>query len=579
MPKKADLRSNVPADPLQALAWVHQRLRCGNFQHDLLSAVRANLRHWQELPNLADRLKGVHAAAEVFDYLGHYDEAKNALAAEGPGQLEEATAVAESAPDDAYVFMRRIWVVLAYATTLYRDEHYDKALDQIEGCQKLIDQFREQAGEADAFLGTRSRLAYARGQIQRQLRNYDQARPDFEQAIVFARRRFVATTPFAEQSVILPPPLNQKQQEQFEAERALAQWTIGKCLALGLGWMDYTTGRLASSIVLLSAGYALLRGTGDVVHRAFATLLIGAAERARAGDDGVALRSAVAVLENGSHVLRAHPTFRLRAAYELALAYYQMPECRARALAEIKILKTGTQGTRRTRETNARWSSAVLTIESRMARLEGRLDEARTLANDAVDAAERAGRAHALLQAEALINCGDVSLSQSQAARERGDDRSARFFSQRAVSSLSDALARGGRNPKIAVVSRLHLTRAHQQNGDMLEAEHARAAATPLESAVEHGYIRALAARVDKELERDRYLFIDGRRVDVDLHKNRKTLELEVFLFKLARARSRNLDQTGDRLGLKPKGVRKLQARLRAAGLLPPARSKPRRSK
>jgi hypothetical protein len=555
-PIDQSLDSDRGLPPPQVLERVHRRLRRGDFGKDLVEAVEANHEHWRALPTV-DALRGLYVAAEVFDYFGDYPRAAELLSAAGRVGVEAfPTSPREAWKADDERLKREIWVAIAQATVLYRLERYSDARVIFDRCNDLLG-----APSAPLLLGTRARLSHSQGQVWRQLHKYAEARKAFGDATHYARLRFKHKTDFAEQQALDDPPFGRNPPPLvFDDQRLLCHWTIGKCLALGLGWIDYTVGQLSSASVLLSAGYALLRATGDVVHRAYATLLIGAVARARAGDDKVRLKEAIDILRDGSNVLREHPRFTLRASYELALAYYRVPEYRRDAEKEIRFLKERFASSPTTR--SARWLSSVLVIESRMMRLLNKHATARKLAEDAVKLAAQANDAdaqHGDILAEAQITLGEAMLDQASAL---GAGTEATGLRQQAIDRFSRAAAMGRDNAKIAAICQLHLARAHGHLGDLRDAQTARETADASLRLVEHGFAHSLAESVDRDLRLRRTFFIDGR--SAALNKDDNADALQAFLIQQAMLRAGN--RWFELVGFTERGGTNAVARLRRRG-------------
>jgi tetratricopeptide (TPR) repeat protein len=325
----------MSTNPHDALEQVHDQIRRGDFDRRVVRTVRTCNPLWQALPDERLRLKGASVSFEVAEYFGHYDEATRYLEQEGPRAVECLRDLVDGAriseEEIRILHKRRIWVAMAYAGGLYRHEDYTKALEVLKGCTDAV-RVLDPAGE-DLF-GTRARLAYSVGQVYRQLHRHEDARRRFEDAVFFANRRFTVKTAYADLPGCAARSVDGRR--DFVQDRMLAHWTIGKSMALGLGWIAYTTGALSSANMLISAGYALLRPTRDGVHRAYATLLLGAVRRARAGDDVEQLQRAITLMEDAAEGLARHPTYTLHASYELALAYCRLESRRSRAREEVR---------------------------------------------------------------------------------------------------------------------------------------------------------------------------------------------------------------------------------------------------
>lgn len=558
-------------DPVAVLNDVHQRLRRSDVGEDLLTLVKTYGDAWRRLEPLDLKLKGAYVEAEVFDHLGHYDEAGETLKTFGKQQHDELVRRirAETTRDeDPAVAKRRIWLVRAYASMLYRMEDYPQALRVLQNCRTAIEVL---ASAEYPLYGTRARLAYSLGQVFRQLCDYAAARSEFEAAVVFARQRFVAKTPNVELPDYPVSQLKDDERAAFDQDRLLAYSTIGKSLALGLGWIAYTTGQLSAASMLLSAGYSLLRETGDSLHRAYAMLLIGAVERALAGSNPARLDESLRLMKDGAQGLERHPAYSLRACYELALAYYKRPEHRQEARRQIGTLKKGLKGTA---QRSARWMSSALLIESRIERLEGNVAHAKRCAQLAVTEAEKAVRQrteplqtgdtrHETL-AEALIALGEAFLAEAHEADQRGDVSKAAAFREHAIMRFQRALPLGGHNPKMAAVCRLHLARAYSLHGSLLDAHMARSAALALTPSVEHGFVHELAAAVSAEIDRRDCLFLDGR--VSTLKKDRHQAALEAFLIRQAKTRGTSPSDWADSIGISETTLKRMESRLLKLG-------------
>jgi hypothetical protein len=537
----------------------HVKLRRGEFDQQLHDLICANRDTWNSLDDEQERLKANYVVAEVFDYFGDYAHAFECLQKTGPEQLEKLKNRNGNAGRDRDLFKRRVWLAIAYAMSLYRSDKFESCIDVLDTCRLAIDDI--DAGRK-ALFGTRARLAHTGARAARQLHRHEEARRGFYEAMVFARKRFVAKTPWAEQSNLESPPFGNtaERRDQFEQHRLLCHWTIGRCLAPGLGYVDYTTGRLSSADTLLSAGYGLLRGTGDVIQRAYAVLLMGAVGRARAGDDLAELEDAIALLQDAANVLKLHPTLTLRASYELALAYYKSPKWRARASDEIRTLKSRAKD-------NPRWMSSALVVESRVERLNGRAEQARNCAEQAVDRAKAAADTHSEILAEALIALGEACASEADQFDKRKQAEDARESRRAAVQHLADALEQRGSNPKIAAVCNLHLAMCHVAQGALLEAHRRREAAAPHLHNVEHGFVIGLAESVDKLLARSGLYVLDVRRES--LNKDDQIAKLEAFLITQALAMSESPARAAEVLGMEPGGMWRAVKRLCEGGYLP----------
>jgi hypothetical protein len=552
--------------PEESLELAHSSVRRGDFETGLLGLVRDQRRSWSGLGSEPLRLKAAYIVAEVLDHFGEYTEVKDLLTVEGPSQVEALGKLNAPPLDerDITLFKRRIWVALAWATVQYRSEHYKEASDILGVCEAAVNIMDP---EKSGMFGTRARVAYSRGQVARQLRQHSVARQSYEAAIIFANRRFVAKTKYAELPDHPFESLTQRQRDAFERDRLLAQWTIGKCLALGLGWIAFITGHLSTAATLMSAGYALLRGTKDGVHRAYVTLLLGAVERAKAGADENRLQSSKEILEDAAKGLATHPTYKFRAAYELALAYYVPHSTRHLAEDSIRELREGLGSGIR----SARWNSSTLVIESRIARLNGNHRSARTLAQRAVDTLK--GAEHTETQSEAYIALGEALLAEAADHRAKKETTNAERALSGAIDAFKSARDGAGQNPKISAVAHLHLADAYRLQGDLAEAYAAYAAwSDRLGGEVEHGFVRSLAQRLANDLAVTEVFILSDGAVNLSTRKADHVARLVAFLLRRAAKKGWTADETAKNFGVTVSTLNKLKQELRVRKLDVPIR-------
>ena len=312
--------------PMSELERLHDKLRRAEFDNELLEEV---VKHDSECRRLeaSDALayvQGRSVVAETFDYFGRYGEAAESLSACNGQELNDFVRKGEDVPGSTPPLLkRRIWLHMSLAQVDYRNEHYDDAVRKLDTCEQAVELLHRSSKQ---LCGTKSRIAYVRGQVLRQRGEYREARQSFAESITWARRRFVVETPFAD----LSEPSNSArtfttdQQVAFDQARLLASCGIGRGQAMGLGWIEGTLGNLAASEMLLNAGYSLLRCTGDWIHRAYCILLLGVVLRARARDnEGLLLHEAKDLMLDAKRGLCDHP-YRLRAAYELSQVYVRL---------------------------------------------------------------------------------------------------------------------------------------------------------------------------------------------------------------------------------------------------------------
>jgi hypothetical protein len=507
------------ADLISEIDATHDTLRRAQFDERLLRCVETREGEWRTLRASDETayIQGRCVAAETLDYFGKYTAAADSLAQDSRSVLEPLlNGDLDKSTETPALWKRRIWLVLAKAQVAYRKEDYDEADTLFRDCERAADRLNP---ESDRLFGTRARLAYFQGQLFRQRGQIVDARAQFASAVSWATKRFIAETGFAELSgppVGLLPTLDPDLQAAFDHARLLANWTIGKCQALGLGWIELTTGNLALANMHLHAGYGMLRGTGDWIHRAYSILLLGVAERALAGTDQRMLTTAIARMNDAKKGLGDHP-FRLRACYELAQAYLRVDKTHE-ARHEIQTMLKALPAPDRANSQERRWRCNGTIVLSRIERIAGNHGAAERIAREAVELAARAdGRAPARIHGEAWTEAR-IALAEAlmERARSASDATLAQPLLEEAIRSLSAACDHAAGNPKTAAVCRFHLARAQTRLGRERDAVDEYLRGVELARTVEHGFVATLRRQTYELIESQSTFFISQSLTYVD---------------------------------------------------------------
>ncbi|HET9370124.1 MAG TPA: hypothetical protein VFO19_07740 [Vicinamibacterales bacterium] len=457
---------------------------------------------------------------------------------------------------------RRIWLTIMFAHVRYRLEDYDEATRYLQGALNRLNSLDP---HQEHFFGTRARLSYSFGQVARQRQRYEEALGHFTDVSEFAAERLREKTPFLE---LHGPPrldhqLDDAQQKTLQKERVLATWTIGKSLAFGVGWIHYTTGNLRVARLAINAGYAMLRPTGDWIHRAYAQLLLAAAERARGGGDSRRLAKAVNRVAESEAGLAAHPSFSGRAAYERALCLLHMkdPAGARAAIARARAHFDAAARTPSPRRSDpggqvpkaTRWLCSLFVLESRAHRLEGRKPDAIRAAGQAYTKAVE-GR-HISSQIDALLARAEVAI-EPDPDRAGGPRRKDELG--RAVSDIHDAqaLLQAHPNPKMEAACCLHLARAHWRLEQHAEARQFFGIwLQEYADRVQHGFLHTLADEIADEIA------VTGDRFSVlctteNLNFAQHEARLRAFLIKTAGERARTPADQARLLGVGERTLR-----------------------
>jgi len=511
---------------MSELERLHKKLRRAEFDNKLLEEVVKHDSEWRQLEasDAFAYLQGRSVVAETFDYFGRYGDAAESLSACDGQELDQFVRKGEDVPGSTTPLLkRRIWLHMSLAQVDYRNEHYDDAVRKLDSCEqavKLLDPSNKQ------LCGTRSRIAYIRGQVLRQKGEYQEARQSLVESITWARRRFVMKTPFADLSepANSPRTFTADQQVAFDQARLLASSGIGRAQAMGLGWIEGTLGNLAASEMLLNAGYSLLRCTGDWIHRAYCILLLGVVLRARARDNQVSLLDeAKDLMLDAKHGLCDHP-YRLRASYELSQVYVRLGDTRS-AVREIdEAIKYLPQ---KDDPRKSRWECNIKIVQSRIERMVGNYDRAERFANEAIRLAsgrdtDRPTSGYKEAWVEARIAHGEALLALSTVPAKA---ESRKQLVEQALNAFAWARHRSAPNPKVVAVCGLHAARAHLMLGSVREAWVGWSAWDDnLRCHVQHGFVQSLADDVKTRIDDESTFFVSQ---DFLRHKSEEYSEIE----------------------------------------------------
>lgn len=495
--------------PDDVLERSHAAIRQGCFTPDLIDVVRIHGPQWRQWAQGARRLQSAVVSAEILDYYGRYREAERVLSDYGYNFPSLLASLKRGAAQPQT--KRKLWVGLAYAQTLYRAEHYSDTRSVLADCADVLDAVDPYQTQ---FFGTRARLATLVGQVLRQVGDYNEALRQFTASIIFANRRFWQKTPFAELTspdTRIVAKFSDIDAATFETNRRLAHWTIGKNLALGIGWIHYATGRLTDASMCLGTGTALLRPLHDSIHRAYCKLLMSAVTRAQCAHEPEQVKKVLGSIQDAALGLSKHHVYRMRAHYELAVAYLYTGDLQlaARAIDSLKGFLSQASGTA---YRSARWTCNALVLESRLERLRSNTDGAERVARQAMRLARQKDQRSC--EIAALIAC-------AEALKEGGRPSDL----DQAVGCLEEARASAVSNPKTGAVCTLHLCEAHVARGhvDRARSELNRWY-TEYRPVVEHGFVRHLAEQVQGRWPTDGNFVLSGTNLRLNQLRLAQTL-------------------------------------------------------
>jgi len=543
-------RKKPPAgSPLQR---AYGRLQAGDYQPEVLDMARALCQKKVNQGSIDDLevVTAVNFIAEVFDYHGLYEDAREVVRPHGAAIRTVVEALIESpewargqSPESEWLWRARIYLLLNLAHTHYRDEKYQTALDILEVAKRGLDTLDPIDGKKPESFRPRWRVYYRIGQTQRQLNRFQEAHTYFALAIDQASTRLSQKAPRGGQSD------GDDSDGSIGYNFRVAHWAVAKCLVLGLGWLQSAKGHPDEAIPLITAGRTLLYNTHDWVHLAYADLLKAAAMRAKAGPNPRELDDVIRILlevyekfspKENHH---GHQPYRLRTAFQLAHAYhYRRDTTMAKQYVQEVIDGPHDRGAR-----TQRWNVQALTLLSRIERdSKDPRDRSRSLktAQRALKAAEDSGQDWC--KADALIACGEAQFEASLGESESTGAAAARAI---AVAHWNEANRLSEDNPERMAACCLHLARAAAAEGKVEEAEHHWSVwADKLAGQVKSAWVHDHSKVVKAELLRSRMLVIDAND-----GLNYKQLNAKLQQFLLARASVQaggNLKKLAELLGV-----------------------------
>ncbi len=544
----------MPTDPIQALRICHEQLRRGDFFPELREAVVRHDTAWKALENEARWLEGRAVASEAYDYFGDYAAAADCLS---PGDPRVSKAVESEGGNDLELEKRRIYLLIALAHSSYRHERLDLAEAYLNMAQSRLDRGDPAKRR---HLGTRARLAYSCGQLARNQQRFGDALDHFSACCYHASERLRRRTPELEltgppTSHATPRPTKPdhgapealRRARERENDQLYTAWVIGKSLAFGMGWVHYMMGNLTAARHAVSAGYSMLRLTGDWIHRAYAQMLLASTERAQSFGQPAVIARALERIQEAENGLAPHPTFGARAAFETALTlwYAGRPEDTLQALKRVKATAGSADvGTVKT----TRSMCNVLVLESRAYRSLQKEREARRASDEALRRAESFDAVMPMVHA--LVNSAETDIFFAGTSTEL-----ALHCFQRAERRLKQALALvvSHPNPKMEASCLLHLARTLHRLDRVSEAQDAlERCRLRYGTSVEHGFLKALAADVTRELGRAAERFVVDS-TEPDLALKPRIEKLTDFMIQVAMKRASTPTELARLLDIDPR--------------------------
>jgi tetratricopeptide (TPR) repeat protein len=273
-------------------------------------------------------------------------------------------------------------------------------------------------------------------------------------------------------------------------------------VGLGFGWINMTRGFLGRAENALTTARSMLASVDDPLISSYVGLLYGTIRRCRAGTNKEKLKEAIDELQRIRRSFMNHPRYQARTCWELAQAKLLIDDLPG-AENDLRVVATMASQT-----LNRKWQINVKILESRILRKQGDFEDARTVADTAVNMAQSPDCNTTLPLVDALLTRGEAYLSlavnadkvesyHSKAAADFNDALQI-MFARPKVSGRADYLS----NPKIAGVCSLRLAQCYARMGNQPIAKRHLAIWVRLEPHVEHEWVRELAAQVKSEIDK-----------------------------------------------------------------------------
>jgi tetratricopeptide (TPR) repeat protein len=438
-------------------------------------------------------------ASDVYDYAGRYSEAHplpDAASCIGLVQDEAKRAVDlflqcsgnkkyQSVIENSRFIKQCCWALIHMATVEYRKNNYTQSLTLLEGTVKqaleALEKQRTRAAKSSSederlsyrgfgVHGTQSRLWYGIGLIKRQLREERDAREAFDCAIRYAG-----------------PEIDSRELEEKSA--AFYDYSIGKALGLGLGWISYSEARLLESLAELVAARRLLPRRGVHFISSYLDVIYARALLSSSSDDAERVAEAVATLEHACKTLAGHELYYHRARYALALGLvsrYSVSKDETgvlhpdlhRAMEMIDTAQRSSWLARKDRSTRC----SFLILKSRILRILQDYDGAL----EAAISARNLGQGIDFVKADCWICEGEA------------------YFHKRdyqpAISNFERAYKSAEKSRKLHAACQLHLARTHLESGDRAAARDYFRKWKSARAGVENVFIRNLASDLEAKL-------------------------------------------------------------------------------
>jgi tetratricopeptide (TPR) repeat protein len=294
---------------------------------DELERVLRRSDPWSNQPWLSSRA----LLAEISDQTGQYTKAAE-IFEDWEKQVkscfrslnDQATSIATTEVDNAWrrLFRAKAFFIAQAAIHKMRASGpsgtgLDVALGTMSRCQQLVERVHSEHPDGYRFHSVLRLLHYWEGRVEIARNQPGRALAHFNESMRHSEKNLHYHY-FDMHSKIRP----------VDERIAYEVYSLASSMAFGVAHLNHIAGHLKEALDLLRPAAAMLMATGDNYRRAYAQMLIGAAERALAGAEPDRIETAISILEgslnlfgrDSSDNLR-HSLHEARVRHQLALAY------------------------------------------------------------------------------------------------------------------------------------------------------------------------------------------------------------------------------------------------------------------
>lgn len=441
---------------------------------------------WQALDTVSDRGESYYKAKSIVSEVSYYfDDIE--LARESVKEFEKFE-ISSCSRLNHRVAREQIRCYLAHIqATVYHENEYKKARNQIEQCINFV--AKKLVRRNFNCFATLAWAHYQLGCCLRQLNKLEDAEEAFVRSIKYQSDRLLS------RKLAHTQVLHHKRPDSLHAQHPNAPEELLFCnrriaiaLGLGMGFCNYTRGRLSAAYEELIISRALIAYCGDKLNEAYLDLLLGSVMRCKAGSDPSGLKDAERAVGRSCEVFKTckHKRYATRATYELALIHLGLAD-RKRCKDNLfnDYLRKATGESNEVLEVSrgfgdSRWASKALVLRSRIERKLMHFQAAIDFANEALSEAgdqtlcEIDAR---IARAEAKISwvSAETQLDRPQPTENMKDTR---LSNSREDLDIALELNKGKpisrsseiQNEKIDAVCKLHIARSYVLEGNYVQA-------------------------------------------------------------------------------------------------------------